>query len=63
MSILLMIYLVFGSNISLIHGWNLPPANFLEDFAKAHGCKMIIIYLLEDNLGKLNKWHKNSFFR
>ena len=61
MSILLMIYLVFGCNISLIHGWNLPPANFFEDFAIAHGCAMIIIYLPEDYSGKLIKWHKNSF--
>ena len=47
--------------ISLTFAWDIPPANFLCEFAIAHDRSSIIIYLPNNLSKEWINWHKNSF--
>ena len=45
----------------MVHGWLIPSAKFLNDFAVAHDRISITVYLPDNFSGEWVKWHRKSF--
>ena len=44
-----------------VKAWDIPPANFIEEFAIEHQITSITIYLPTENASPWITWHKRHF--
>ena len=51
---ILHIFLIYC--IPSVNAWNLPPSKFLQDFAREHDRKNVILHLPENSQNKWIQW-------